>query len=380
MVAFMLLVIFCVSIAGMRQGEWLGFLGFGVILLLLIFPRLKPLVFFRRRFAWRDRVFDVLVLIGILSVAFAVLRYVTESAFHDRLNSYVATNDLTSLVREATHASWRGEREEAADALDKAIIRKAQSQTMECAQIGDKPFKRSAQALVWDNEKNSPHAAQALLHESRVYQHGEVPLTVFFVSGKQSRKVGTYSISLQPAFLEWVNVCAVRFDAPRGPGQVVNSHEVVSLDPAKMREVKNVPEYGDPAPPVAEWVSGGIHYASGAGAVGTVEAVLKDNPDLVSSKDRDGQTPLHLAAEKDRKEVAQFLLAHGADVNAKDNNGNSPLHVAAERGSKVVAELLLAGKADVNIKNNNGATPLDLAVRADRTDVAELLRQHGGQE
>jgi ankyrin repeat protein len=38
--------------------------------------------------------------------------------------------------------------------------------------------------------------------------------------------------------------------------------------------------------------------------------------------------------------VAELLLANKAEVNAKDNRGNTPLHLAAAKGHKDVAELL----------------------------------------
>jgi ankyrin repeat protein len=37
---------------------------------------------------------------------------------------------------------------------------------------------------------------------------------------------------------------------------------------------------------------------------------------------------------------ADFLLAHGADVNAKDNGGKTPLKWAEDDGHKELAEML----------------------------------------
>jgi ankyrin repeat protein len=51
--------------------------------------------------------------------------------------------------------------------------------------------------------------------------------------------------------------------------------------------------------------------------------MLKDNPDLVLSNDKDGMTPLHFAAGKGHKAVVEVLLAHGAEVNAKDIRGQT---------------------------------------------------------
>jgi ankyrin repeat protein len=47
----------------------------------------------------------------------------------------------------------------------------------------------------------------------------------------------------------------------------------------------------------------------------------------VNAKDDGGGTPLHFAVTK---EIAELLIAEGADVNAKgDVNGSTPLHQAA---------------------------------------------------
>jgi len=53
-----------------------------------------------------------------------------------------------------------------------------------------------------------------------------------------------------------------------------------------------------------------------------------------------------------------LLLAHKAKINAKNKDGETPLLLAASDGHKDVAELLLANKADVNAKDKNGSTPL----------------------
>ncbi len=94
-----------------------------------------------------------------------------------------------------------------------------------------------------------------------------------------------------------------------------------------------------------------------------------------------GQTPLHMAACKGHKDVAELLLANKAEVNAKDNNGVTPLHLAAAWATRTWWNCCWPTRADVNAKDNKVMTPLRLAVDyKGHKDVAELLRQHGGHE
>jgi ankyrin repeat protein len=55
------------------------------------------------------------------------------------------------------------------------------------------------------------------------------------------------------------------------------------------------------------------------------------------------------------------------------------LHIATHLGHKEIAELLIAKGADVNAKIEDGKTPLDLAIHLKRTETADLLRKHGGK-
>ena len=51
------------------------------------------------------------------------------------------------------------------------------------------------------------------------------------------------------------------------------------------------------------------------------------------------------------------------------------MHEAAHRESKEIAELLIANGADVNTMQEDGETPLDWA----DGELADLLRKHGGK-
>ena len=74
-------------------------------------------------------------------------------------------------------------------------------------------------------------------------------------------------------------------------------------------------------------------------------------------------TPLHSAARFGRDDLAQQLIAKGADIRAGDEPaGNTPLHLAAQYGHIAAAKVLVASGADVNAGNKRDRTPLHDAV------------------
>ena len=133
---------------------------------------------------------------------------------------------------------------------------------------------------------------------------------------------------------------------------------------------------------------GPIHDAARKGDEAKVVALLKQNPELVFSRDKFGNTPLHVAARHNQPAIAALLLANGADVNARNidensvprntNGGETPLTLALlPYQHKEILELLLTHGAEVNVMLSNGDTPLHLAVTRDIPDEVELLLANG---
>ena len=91
---------------------------------------------------------------------------------------------------------------------------------------------------------------------------------------------------------------------------------------------------------------------------------------------RDGETPLHLAASVNAPDVAEELLAGGADVQAKTVLDWTALHYAAWADAADVAVVLLARGADVEATATGGWTPLHLAAWADNIETAAVLLEH----
>jgi len=90
-------------------------------------------------------------------------------------------------------------------------------------------------------------------------------------------------------------------------------------------------------------------------------------------------TPLHHAAWGGHKEIAELLIAKGAEMDANHDGEGTPLDSAIIGGEKEIAELLIDEGADVNAKDDEGETPLDFAILVGRDEIADLLRKHGGK-
>ncbi len=108
-----------------------------------------------------------------------------------------------------------------------------------------------------------------------------------------------------------------------------------------------------------------------------VESLLNQGMLVNQMTYKQNDTPLHLAALDERKEVVELLLSKGAKIEAKNKDGCTPLHLAVCFGYKDVIELLLAEKADFKAKNNDGYTPLHHAACCGRKDVVSLLLEKG---
>ena len=122
-----------------------------------------------------------------------------------------------------------------------------------------------------------------------------------------------------------------------------------------------------------------------ANEVKIAELLLKLNLfGSVQARNRNGDTPLHRAAEMGQEIITGLLLEKSCDELAIENNrGYSPLHLAAQKGYTAIVGLLLKRSADidapagqVNECVNKGLTALALAAANGHSAVGELLIEH----
>jgi ankyrin repeat protein len=149
-----------------------------------------------------------------------------------------------------------------------------------------------------------------------------------------------------------------------------------------------------------------LHVAARLGSMIIIEMLLEYGADM-EIKDLNGQTPvaaavlsgntlvadylvdqgaqvevdalLHLSIREGRadRDVVDFLIAKGADVNLADAQGNAPLHTAIVNGRRVMAKYLVQKGADVNLPNRSGKLPLLIAEESGEQDILAMLEKFG---
>jgi ankyrin repeat protein len=125
--------------------------------------------------------------------------------------------------------------------------------------------------------------------------------------------------------------------------------------------------------PAADSARQAIDYSSTSTAIALLEKAG------VNILDGEAQTPLMHAVIAGKKEVFEWLLANGADVNHQDRNGWSALHFAvSEKRAEFATHLLKLG-ACVHLQNVYGNTPLWTATfdARGKYDLVKLLLAYG---
>ena len=110
-----------------------------------------------------------------------------------------------------------------------------------------------------------------------------------------------------------------------------------------------------------------------------VQAFVEADPSLVRAVGVHGLPLLYFPIICGQREIAEDVLARGAEVNA-GANGVTPLHGAVMFAQAEMVRWLLEHGADPNPLNYEGKTPLKLAVEGGKADIAAILRAGGGIE
>lgn len=95
-----------------------------------------------------------------------------------------------------------------------------------------------------------------------------------------------------------------------------------------------------------------LHYTVLSGQKDNVIKLLKHGMRVQHQSSADGATPLHRAAQVGNAEIAKVLIAHGADLNAPNYLGQTPAHVALEKNFPDFAKFMISKGARKKCKHN----------------------------
>lgn len=111
-----------------------------------------------------------------------------------------------------------------------------------------------------------------------------------------------------------------------------------------------------------------------------IELYNQEGLKLTFSHDKDKNTPLHLAccSKKggNKKDLVDFLISNGVNINAINTHGSTPLIIAVSNGNYEATELLLKAKGIKVNQPIKGHTPLHIAVEKELTPLVKLLLNH----
>jgi len=107
------------------------------------------------------------------------------------------------------------------------------------------------------------------------------------------------------------------------------------------------------------------------GDLPTVKTLVLTNKAMV---DHIGWTPLHYACTRGQLEVAQFLIANGANVNSISINGSTSLMMAVQSGNEDLVKVLLDKGADIRLRNTQGYSAIDIAEIYEKPWIANGLK------
>ena len=102
--------------------------------------------------------------------------------------------------------------------------------------------------------------------------------------------------------------------------------------------------------------------------------IAKDISVHINNQDADGNTLLHLSAQKSSWTTCHLLLSHGADANLRNKDGSTPLHLAAQCLDEQSCVTLVNHNAKIDAKDKNGNTPLNIALCNIYFDLAHSLQ------
>jgi ankyrin repeat protein len=155
-----------------------------------------------------------------------------------------------------------------------------------------------------------------------------------------------------------------------------SSPMMIAISSGDLRTMRVLIEHGGTFQNLKGVAGNGLQTASFLGLEVMVRELLDRGLDINASLEPWG-TPLILAVQMSRHNVAKLLLSRGANFKLNVPTYGTALHLAALTGKEEMTKLLIAAGADINAKGGLGCTALQTAVVQGHRTISLLLLDHG---
>jgi ankyrin repeat protein len=120
-----------------------------------------------------------------------------------------------------------------------------------------------------------------------------------------------------------------------------------------------------------------VHKAAREGGRETLKYLIRKFPKMIDSRTGLGETPLMLAIENRRLEIARDLISEGAQLDATNSLGRSLIFFAAASNKLDVFRYTETFRLQSPSLDQSGQTILHIACRYGTFRLAEYLLKHG---
>lgn len=114
------------------------------------------------------------------------------------------------------------------------------------------------------------------------------------------------------------------------------------------------------------------------GTLADMQQLYAKDRTVVNAVDGNGSSMLVLACYRGNKDVAAFLVSHGADVNYNSGRGTA-LMAAVMNGDDTIVRTLLDAKANPDSTDPSGKTALIYAAFFNKEDIVATLLKAGAR-
>lgn len=150
---------------------------------------------------------------------------------------------------------------------------------------------------------------------------------------------------------------------------------VVNMELGDLRQAEAWLDAGLPPDFMGSRIGSGLMIGAWEGNLDLMRLFLARGAEINRMNDK-GESPITLAAWRGHLNAVKWLVDRGARINAPSRHW-SALHYAVFAGQTEVADYLIAQGADIQARTTNGSTALMMAIYEGREDLARKLIEKG---